>query len=380
MKTTLFFISLLLTLPVVGQETLQHGLSYYWTFDSSESTDAIFPEFGDVNSSGKLSKDLDLLRTGKRKNALALGKTESAVFEISEGADLYNFFSIGFWFLTTTLQKEQTLFHQFDGEGRYMKFMVSNNHFVFKYKDGRGNEGKQVYKVENFQSDEWNYVMLTLEGADLTVYFNCFQLPSNRPKKVIMNLRESQKGDMQYWGNNQELNSPFIGKLDEITIYERVLSDIEIDQLCSGSYPIEYDEPKEVEEDFFDGKKIHFKDQLKVLTATNIAHFKIWDSQKIDGDSVALFINGELIGNFQLRSEKEANIGSFSVQSDTTNVLLLYALNTGELGANTAKIEITLGRKKFKIELSSDKDRCEAIPIKVTPRTKRGKISSRNKD
>lgn len=91
----------------------------------------------------------------------------------------------------------------------------------------------------------------------------------------------------------------------------------------------------------------------------------VMDNQRVDGDTITMYYNQNVI--FQHLPLKK-NDKTFKVNLDldaTSQVLLLYAENLGEIPPNTAKVVIDDGEKQQTVLLESDLDRCDVIYLTV---------------
>ncbi|MEO0585446.1 MAG: LamG-like jellyroll fold domain-containing protein, partial [Bacteroidota bacterium] len=354
-------IGLLLScsLQATAQGSLNEGLIQYWTFDKHISYLNIVPDRGsNIHAEGK--DGLAARKKGKRGTCYFFGAEAKTVLSVDQGLDLYDYFTIGGWLFPISLDVQQTLFHQFSNKtDRSYKIYIKDEELHFEYNDNRQSSGRYECKIGDFDMEEWNMFTITLEGNELKIFWNAQEIGS---KKIKLNIRESQQNDRLYWGNSQDLNDPLFGGLDELFVYDRALTNYEIARMFAGTSPLP--PKKEVEPvPVFKGRTVAFVDTIGIdLVNEQFLTFKIWDYQQVDNDSVAVYLNGENLCNVRLNSKGEAYEGNFKLQPNTSNVLLLYALNTGRLGDNTAEIKIKLGSKTFPpIKLSAKKDESEAI-------------------
>lgn len=106
----------------------------------------------------------------------------------------------------------------------------------------------------------------------------------------------------------------------------------------------------------------------KVRTNQSIAVFddsimvRIWDSQKVDGDTVSIYMNGKPIMYYQALTAKQDTF--WLKLKEGSNELLLYAHNLGSIPPNTVTIVITLGKKVLNVDLNSDLNTCERLLIR----------------
>ncbi len=87
----------------------------------------------------------------------------------------------------------------------------------------------------------------------------------------------------------------------------------------------------------------------------------VWDAEAIDGDSIALILNGEYI--LQNQSLTEEKILVKAQLKPGKNYLVLYAHNQGKYPPNTAAIIVDDGIRKNQIELKSNLKTSGALEI-----------------
>ena len=110
-------------------------------------------------------------------------------------------------------------------------------------------------------------------------------------------------------------------------------------------------------------RKLSEKTNLQVKD--KIVEIAIWDKNRIDGDTVKLFWNGQLLlDNWGLTAEKK--IIRLNLEQPN-NVLLMQAVNLGTIPPNTATITISSGKQRQTIELNSDMHSSELIKINLKP-------------
>ncbi|RXK58032.1 PKD domain-containing protein [Lacibacter luteus] len=92
-----------------------------------------------------------------------------------------------------------------------------------------------------------------------------------------------------------------------------------------------------------------------ILVENEYVNISIYDNGIIDGDSVTLIYNDEIIANHQLLNNKPL---SFRIKIDRNrgkNELKMYAENLGSIPPNTALLIIDDGNQKHRIHISSSK-------------------------
>ncbi len=108
--------------------------------------------------------------------------------------------------------------------------------------------------------------------------------------------------------------------------------------------------------------------QRKVRTYQTITTFedsvmvRVWDSQKIDGDTISLYCNGVPLLKYRPLTAKQDTF--WFKLNEGENEMLLYAHNLGSIPPNTATIIIILGNKVLNAELNSDLGTCERLMIR----------------
>lgn len=117
-----------------------------------------------------------------------------------------------------------------------------------------------------------------------------------------------------------------------------------------------------------------FKERENVLTSeievdADSLQVDFYDNGEIDGDSVSVFFNNQLLAFSQKLSTRSIH---FDLALDTTKVineLSMFADNLGSIPPNTALMVVTDGRKQHEIRLSSSLDKNATIRIKRKKKT-----------
>jgi hypothetical protein len=90
------------------------------------------------------------------------------------------------------------------------------------------------------------------------------------------------------------------------------------------------------------------------VTGTDTARIELYDNGEIDGDSVSLFVNNELlVQHVLLAAEPKIYLVPID-KSRPMNTLLLVAENLGRLPPNTALMVVTVHGKTYNLFLSTD--------------------------
>ncbi|MFV0529902.1 MAG: hypothetical protein ACK5MD_00485 [Flavobacteriales bacterium] len=120
---------------------------------------------------------------------------------------------------------------------------------------------------------------------------------------------------------------------------------------------------KEVELTENKGRKI--VEAKEIESNTGIAKIQVWDNRSIDGDIISIYHNGKLVEeNINLlKKKKELSI----TLEKGKNVIVMHAVNLGEIPPNSAAMNISTGKKKYFVELKSDTKKSESIVIYYYP-------------
>lgn len=98
------------------------------------------------------------------------------------------------------------------------------------------------------------------------------------------------------------------------------------------------------------------KDVIRtILTDHDSVTVSLYDNGIIDGDSITLLFNGNIILTHQLLKARPITIG-LRIEPDKANDLVMYAENLGSIPPNTALLIIRDGDKRYEVNISSSKN------------------------
>jgi hypothetical protein len=90
------------------------------------------------------------------------------------------------------------------------------------------------------------------------------------------------------------------------------------------------------------------------LRGTDSVIIALYDNGEIDGDSVSLYLNGEMLLQ-HLKLTAQPKVLTIAIdKSLPVNKLVLFAENLGRLPPNTALMEVTVRGKTYDLFLSTD--------------------------
>lgn len=104
--------------------------------------------------------------------------------------------------------------------------------------------------------------------------------------------------------------------------------------------------------------------QKEIEVSSDSVRVDFYDNGEIDGDSISVFFNDQLLGANLLLSTRSLHM---NIKLDTTrefNQLAMFANNLGSIPPNTALMLISDGRNRYEVRLSSSLDKTGAVRIK----------------
>lgn len=104
--------------------------------------------------------------------------------------------------------------------------------------------------------------------------------------------------------------------------------------------------------------------QKEIEVSSDSVQVDFYDNGEIDGDSISVFFNDQLLGANLMLSTKSVHM---NIKLDTTreyNQLAMFANNLGSIPPNTALMLISDGKNRWEVRLSSSLDKSGAVRIK----------------
>ncbi len=112
-------------------------------------------------------------------------------------------------------------------------------------------------------------------------------------------------------------------------------------------------------------------DLIKTIQIENETfNVALYDNGDIDGDSISLFFNGELLLSHKRLSDKPLSIKLNVDDNRDINELVMYAENLGSIPPNTALMVVTDGDKRYEARISSDLQKSGVIRFVHKPKNK----------
>lgn len=90
-----------------------------------------------------------------------------------------------------------------------------------------------------------------------------------------------------------------------------------------------------------------------VSVENSTVHIELYDNGEIDGDSVSVIYNSEVLLLHKRLSDKPLSL-DIPVKEDAVNELIMYADNLGTIPPNTALMVVRDGNKRYEVRITSD--------------------------
>ncbi len=199
------------------------------------------------------------------------------------------------------------------------------------------------------EKNKWYHVVYTNDGSTATLYVDC-------EIKYTVPFKESftNKDDLFLGKTNDEF-FPFWfnGDLDDVRIYGTALSKTEVAQLCAEENK-KPEVPKLAAPPVLEKRTNELVRQITVDNDSVMV--SLYDNGDIDGDSVTLIYNNDIITTHQLLTAQAKTFVLKVAAGNAKNELVMYAENLGSIPPNTALMVITDGNKRYEVNVRSSKN------------------------
>jgi hypothetical protein len=91
------------------------------------------------------------------------------------------------------------------------------------------------------------------------------------------------------------------------------------------------------------------KEQKRIVVDVKNINLKVYDNAIMDGDTVSILYNGNMLLTHQLLSEKGIDFNIELDEKQTRHEITLFAENLGSIPPNTALVIITAGNKRYEL-------------------------------
>ncbi|MBU2706558.1 hypothetical protein KCM76_11215 [Zooshikella marina] len=222
---------------IIAEPVLTNSELGFWSFDagfdregtrdfSGQNNHGYFYSFADeVLAGARVLKGGQYTKDGAKGNALIIDETDPLVIDIKQ-FDISKPFSVALWFKVDELNTAQTLFEQKNtqDDARYGLYLNSQNQVVVEFVDNSGSKGGLVSVPLNDIQGKWQHVVFSFDGSqyDMNMALNGKYLKTTN--KGLPTL--SKLDGLIILGNGAE-QTPLLGELDEVHLYNRAISSTE---------------------------------------------------------------------------------------------------------------------------------------------------------
>ncbi len=107
---------------------------------------------------------------------------------------------------------------------------------------------------------------------------------------------------------------------------------------------------------------------IKIIEVKNAdVKVDLYDNGEIDGDSISLFYNGELLLSRKRLTDKPITLHIKVDKDNSMNELVMYAENLGAIPPNTALMIVTDGSNRYEVRITSDLKKSGTIRFALKP-------------
>lgn len=346
----LILIATLVSIHFVKSQDIEKGLITYFPFNENANDESQNNHNGVVNGAS-LTSDIN----DNPKSAYYFDGKDDYI-QIKNHSDFNsNEMTISLWFKkdkSTTgpsymdRRVKGLIFMGRDTDGRNRRFDISlwqpKSPYYIQASTCNGIE-RSVGSIGDITDEKWYHVVFSFDNDSLQVYKNGERTGASKVKNGVAKIAD----DIVFGkvSMNSERNRYFDGKIDEVRIYNRVVSEEEVKMLFDLNRPVQ-------------GQK-EIENTVKVKSKT--VTVKIWDDAHEDGDIVSVFLNDTRIKK-EITVKKEEYVFTLDLKEEV-NTFKLLAHNEGESSPNTAAIMIDDGFEEHKRVLSSKKDEFAELQI-----------------
>lgn len=137
-------------------------------------------------------------------------------------------FTAALWFNVNDLISTRNIMQQADGSGTGRSWLYVNTSGTLATSLG----GSEIASSVTVGGNEWHHAAVTYDGSAVTLYLN------GQVANGAAVTPEASNGDLLFGIDEDNINLPFSGSLDEIVIYDTALDGAGINDLMDGKYNV----------------------------------------------------------------------------------------------------------------------------------------------
>lgn len=208
------------------------------------------------------------------------------------------------------------------------------------------------------ERNKWYHVVYTNDGTTSALYVDCVLKYALPFKETFIN-----NDDLFIGRTNDDFFSFWLNAdIDDLRIYGRALSKTAIEALCAE----ETKKPEPLKPVASAPLEKRTNELVRQITVEHDSvTVSLYDNGDIDGDSVTLIYNNNIITTHQRLTDKPITFVLKVEPGNNSNELVMYAENLGSIPPNTALMIITDGNKRYEVKVSSSKDRNGVVAFKL---------------
>lgn len=164
---------------------------------------------------------------------------------------------------------------------------------------------------------------------------------------------------------NKKPKKGWLARLKEKVFKQENKEEIVQEKVDSVAIEATVDESEPLKKEYTNQEGREIIERSTIESNEGIAQIQVWDDRSVDGDVISIYHNGNLVEeNINLLKEKKEVLITLDRGK---NVIVMHAVNLGEIPPNSAAMLINTGDKQYSMVLTSDTKKSESIVIYYYP-------------
>jgi hypothetical protein len=244
--------------------------------------------------------------------------------------------------------------------------------------------------------NQWYCLVATYDRGVQKIYLNGLLIQQRKTRFTTQ--KQCTNSDIQlgaWWYTDRQ---QFKGKIDDVRIYNRALSQAEVSALCNvDKNTTRKDDPKKLTRKT-DNKSVAIPPQIKptvnagiapvqqviqylpetpavltsrenelvqtITTGANEIEINIYDNGTIDNDTISVYLDKELILSKQRLTAKALSLKVKLDETVSSHELVMVAENLGEIPPNTSLMVVKAGKQQYEIRITSTEQKNAVVVFK----------------